>query len=129
MIINAALSYDDGETWRPVLTLDQSLEEKKEFSYPAVIQAADNQVHIGYTFSERPVISGKSGRDNLRHIVLDPGQLDLEYWRAVMRNDTQRQGPDLIRTPIVRPAKGVQRPPADAPHKDMESQFGAEPTQ
>lgn len=54
-IINAALSYDDGETWRPVMTLDHSPDVVKEFSYPAVIQAADGLVHISYTHRWLPI--------------------------------------------------------------------------
>lgn len=61
-ILNVALSCD-GIHWKPVLTLEQ---QKGEFSYPAVIQAADGLVHISYTYH----------RKSIKHVVLDPGQLD-----------------------------------------------------
>lgn len=60
-MLNVAISQD-GKNWKPVLTLER---EKGEFSYPAVIQAADGKVHITYTFQRRSV----------KHVVLDPNQL------------------------------------------------------
>jgi predicted neuraminidase len=44
-MLNVALS-DDGIEWRAALVLEN---DKHEFSYPAVIQTADRQVHITYT--------------------------------------------------------------------------------
>ncbi len=62
-MLNVALS-DDGKKWRMVLTLEK--EPKSEFSYPAVIQAADGKVHITYTWKRRSV----------KHVVLDPEKLE-----------------------------------------------------
>ena len=53
----------DGQTWKDALTLES--EPSKEFSYPAVIQASDGQVHITYTWK----------RLKVRHVVLDPAKL------------------------------------------------------
>ncbi len=61
--INIGLS-DDGVRWRNVLTLeDKPL--KDGYAYPAVIQSADNLVHITYTYDRR----------RIRHIVIDPARL------------------------------------------------------
>jgi predicted neuraminidase len=56
---------EDGTTWKEVLTLED--EPKKEFSYPAVIQAADGNVHITYTWK----------RLKVRHVVVDLAKVDV----------------------------------------------------
>lgn len=61
--LNVAVS-DDGQNWRAVAVLENDPGE--EFSYPAVIQAEDGQVHITYTWH----------RTRVRHVVLDPAELD-----------------------------------------------------
>lgn len=63
-MINVAIS-SDGIHWQPALTLDR--ETKAEFSYPAVIQAADGQVHITYTWK----------RQKVSHVVVRPEVLVL----------------------------------------------------
>ena len=60
-MLNVALSRD-GKNWRPVLTL---VRQSGEYSYPAVIQTADGNVHITYTYQRRSV----------KHVVLDPNKL------------------------------------------------------
>ena len=55
----------DGTTWSAALVLEN--EPGGEFSYPAVIQAADGLVHITYTWK----------RQRIRHVVLDPAKLEL----------------------------------------------------
>ena len=60
-MLNVAVS-PDGKAWRPVLTLERA---KGEFSYPAVIQAADGKVHVTYTYLRRSV----------KHVVLDPAKI------------------------------------------------------
>jgi predicted neuraminidase len=59
--LNVAVS-EDGRSWSMVLTLET---EPGEFSYPAVIQAADGLVHATYTWKRRAI----------RHVVLDPRDL------------------------------------------------------
>jgi predicted neuraminidase len=66
--LNVSLSQD-GRTWEAALVLEQ---EPGEYSYPAVIQAADRLVHITYTWK----------RQRIKHVVLDPRGLKS----ASMRN-------------------------------------------
>lgn len=54
---------EDGIAWRQALDLET--EERCEFSYPAVIQAADGKVHVTYTWK----------RQNVRHVVIDASAL------------------------------------------------------
>lgn len=60
-LLNVALS-SDGKKWKTILTLE---DDKGEFSYPAVIQAADGRVHITYTYK----------RKTIKHVQLDPKAL------------------------------------------------------
>ncbi|MBI5767265.1 MAG: exo-alpha-sialidase [Verrucomicrobia bacterium] len=52
----------DGSEWKHVLDLETA---PGEYSYPAVIQAADGRVHITYTWK----------RERIRHVVLDSAKL------------------------------------------------------
>lgn len=61
--LNVAVS-DDGKRWQAAAVLES---EPGEFSYPAVIQAADGLVHITYTWK----------RQSVKHVVLDPKKLVL----------------------------------------------------
>lgn len=58
----AALS-SDGVSWRTVAALES---EPGEYSYPAVIQAADGRIHVTYTWQ----------RTRIRHVILDRALLD-----------------------------------------------------
>jgi predicted neuraminidase len=49
--LNAAISAD-GETWNSFLALET---EPGEFSYPAVIQAANGSVHVTYTWNRKKI--------------------------------------------------------------------------
>jgi len=69
-ILAIALSADDGETWLKVLTLEDSAGRLYEYSYPAVIQAENGDVHITYTWR----------RHNIKHIILNPDLLQLPAW-------------------------------------------------
>jgi predicted neuraminidase len=59
--LNIALSRD-GKSWTPAVALET---EPGEFSYPAIIQAADGQVHVTYTWN----------RKKIAHAVIDPARL------------------------------------------------------
>jgi len=74
-ILAVAVS-DDGRNWTRALTLEE--EQGAEFSYPAVIQAADGLVHVTYTWQRR----------RIRHVALDPAALQARYG-----HDTEREAP------------------------------------
>lgn len=59
--LNVAISAD-GVAWTPVVTLESA---PGEYSYPAVIQAADGGIHVTYTWN----------RQTIAHVVLDPARL------------------------------------------------------
>jgi predicted neuraminidase len=59
--LNVALSRD-GKVWEAALVLER---DPGEYSYPAVIQAADGKVHITYTWK----------RQRIKHVVVDPARL------------------------------------------------------
>lgn len=61
--LNVAVSTDDGETWSPLLQLEK---EPGEFSYPAVIQTSNGDVHITYTWK----------RERIKHVVISAGFLN-----------------------------------------------------
>jgi len=59
--LNVAISKD-GQTWEAALVLER---EPGEYSYPAVIQAADGLVHVTYTWK----------RERIKHVTFDPAAL------------------------------------------------------
>jgi predicted neuraminidase len=59
--LNVALSRD-GKSWESALVLE---DQPGEYSYPAVIQAADGLLHITYTWK----------RQRIKHVVVDPARL------------------------------------------------------
>lgn len=61
--LNVSVSRD-GQAWQAALTLEDL---PGEYSYPAVIQAADGRVHATYTWK----------RQKVRHVVIDPTRLVL----------------------------------------------------
>lgn len=62
--LNVAVS-NDGKAWQAALVLEN---EPGEYSYPAVIQTADGNVHITYTWK----------RKRIRHVAIDPRKLKLQ---------------------------------------------------
>lgn len=60
-LLNVALSRD-GRAWEAALVLEN---QPGEFSYPAVIQASNELVHITYTWQ----------RQRIKHVVLNPAML------------------------------------------------------
>lgn len=61
--LNVAVSVD-GKTWYATLILE---DQPGEYSYPAVIQTADELVHVTYTWH----------RERIKHVVIDPRKLEL----------------------------------------------------
>jgi predicted neuraminidase len=61
--IHLAVSHDDGDRWSEPLLLEEG---PGEYSYPAVIQSADGDVHVTYTWR----------RERIRHLVIDPLRLE-----------------------------------------------------
>jgi len=83
-VLAVAVSEDDGETWynaldlerfRKVDMVDKGWTRYPEYSYPAVIQAADGMVHITYTYSIMPLKRHKCGREYIKHVVVNPLKL------------------------------------------------------
>jgi predicted neuraminidase len=60
--LNLAISTD-GRLWNAALVLER---DRGEYSYPAIIQAADGRLHITYTWK----------REKIRHVVVDPARLE-----------------------------------------------------
>ncbi|MGV3771483.1 MAG: sialidase family protein [Verrucomicrobiales bacterium] len=61
-VMNVAVS-NDGRKWSGALVLENT--PGSEFSYPAVIQTADKNVHITYTWN----------REKIKHVIIDPSKL------------------------------------------------------
>lgn len=61
--LNIAVSID-GKSWCAALILE---DQPGEYSYPAVIQTADQLVHVTYTWK----------RERIKHVVIDPRKLVL----------------------------------------------------
>jgi len=62
--LNVSVS-EDGKTWQAALVLE---DQPGEYSYPAVIQAADGKVHATYTWK----------RQRIKHVAIDPAKLVLK---------------------------------------------------
>jgi len=60
--LNVAVSSDEGLTWSTPVVLES---EPGEFSYPAIIQAADGAIHVTYTHR----------RSRIAHVVTRPEEL------------------------------------------------------
>lgn len=57
--LSIAVSEDGGESWTPVVTLEN---QEGEYSYPAMIQGSDGMLHATYTHQ----------RTRIKYVVVDP---------------------------------------------------------
>jgi|TARA_Y100001947_G_scaffold61319_1_gene51684 predicted neuraminidase len=62
--LNVSVSTN-GKTWEAALVLEN---QPGEYSYPAVIQTSDGNVHVTYTHN----------RTNIKHVVIDPAKLSTQ---------------------------------------------------
>ena len=60
-----ALSEDEGRTWAHRRVLEDGAPGQTEYSYPALIQAADGRLHATYSF-------GEGGQKAIKHVEFDP---------------------------------------------------------
>ncbi len=67
--LNVAVSKD-GKTWKAARVLES---EPGEYSYPAVVQGRDGNVHITYTWK----------RQRIKHVVLTPDQLNFDALKTI----------------------------------------------
>jgi predicted neuraminidase len=61
----AALSDDEGRTWKWRRHIGRSDDRAKSFAYPSLIQAADGMLHLTYSYKER-------GQATIRHCRFGP---------------------------------------------------------
>jgi predicted neuraminidase len=61
----AALSDDEGKTWKWKRHIGKSDDRAKSYAYPSLIQAKDGMLHLTYSFTEQ-------GRATIRHCTFSP---------------------------------------------------------
>lgn len=64
--LNIALSYDNGETWPVMRTLEPYSLEGHEYSYPALAETPDGTIHVAYTYR----------RTHIKHVALDQAWIE-----------------------------------------------------
>jgi len=64
-ILNLAVSVD-GMHWKAAVLLENDEDKDGEYSYPAVIQTGDGNLHITYTWN----------RKLIKHVVVDPSKIE-----------------------------------------------------
>lgn len=63
------LSNDEGNTWNKKEVIEYAADKQGSFSYPCLIQAADNMIHISYSYAFG------TGKKSIKHVVIDPRKL------------------------------------------------------
>jgi len=76
-LLVVALSHDGGEHWMAALAVDHDSQKLgRELANPSIAQTSDGLVHILYVHSSARTAPGPmTGRENLRHVVLNPTHL------------------------------------------------------
>ena len=64
-VLDLAASWDDGNSFHRLFTMEDSKGRNVEFSYPSIVQAVNGLVHIVATFK----------RGNIKHYTIDPSEL------------------------------------------------------
>ena len=82
-----AISHDEGETWRPFHSLDETSPEKGSFSYPSLIETSDGCIQVTYSYRQRE--GGKSLK-SIKHVTLRPPGLVPEVQLAKSPRATRR---------------------------------------
>jgi hypothetical protein len=67
----AAMSDDEGVTWKWKRHLDRDESRKGSFAYPTAIQGRDGRIHVTYTYS---VAEGKT----IKHVAFAPGWVEQQ---------------------------------------------------
>jgi hypothetical protein len=63
------LSDDEGNTWNKKEVIEYASDKQGSFSYPCLIQAADDMIHISYSYAFG------TGKKSIKHVVIDPKKL------------------------------------------------------
>eukprot|EP00193_Tetraselmis_chui_P011014 CAMPEP_0177788968 /NCGR_PEP_ID=MMETSP0491_2-20121128/22451_1 /TAXON_ID=63592 /ORGANISM="Tetraselmis chuii, Strain PLY429" /LENGTH=478 /DNA_ID=CAMNT_0019310705 /DNA_START=155 /DNA_END=1591 /DNA_ORIENTATION=+ len=94
-VLTLDVSSDGGASFQRVVALEQGTQKVEvapecndplrptapretdllEFSYPTIIEAEDGLVHVTYTYSYFGFMKLCSGRENIKHVVIDPARL------------------------------------------------------
>jgi predicted neuraminidase len=54
-LLQLFLSEDEGRTWTPSHVVENDLEHKVDFSYPALLQTRDGRIHLAYTYKYQAI--------------------------------------------------------------------------
>jgi predicted neuraminidase len=64
-----SVSHDEGETWRPFHSLEESLPDIGSFSYPCLAEMADGCIQVTYTYRHH---EGGNELKSIKHVTLRP---------------------------------------------------------
>lgn len=64
------VSTDEGGSWKKIKNLEEDLRKKQSFSYPALIQSKDDEVHISYSFKTA------DGQETIKYLSLSSDHIN-----------------------------------------------------